>query len=75
MRKASVTPSIVAGVVCGNYGWWEACESIDAGSLDPFGERGANVNFLVTNDLRDPIGGSLSHRSSLCRIRPLPHGG
>ena len=73
--KASVTPSIVAGVVCGNHGWWEACESIDAGSLDPFGERGANVNFLVTNDLRDPIGGSLSHRSSLCRIRPLPHGG
>jgi len=71
--RATVTPSIVAGVVCGNHGWWEACEAIDAGSLDPFGERGANVNLLVTNDARDPIGGSISHRSSLCRIRPLRH--
>jgi len=71
--KASVTPSIVAGVVCGNHGWWEACESIGADGLDPFSDRGANVNLLVTNDVRDPIGGSISHRSSLCRIRPLPH--
>jgi anaerobic selenocysteine-containing dehydrogenase len=70
--RASVTPSIAPGVVCGTHGWWEACEATGSERLDPFGELGANINLLVTNELRDPIGGGVSHRSSLCRIRPVP---
>jgi anaerobic selenocysteine-containing dehydrogenase len=73
--RASVTPTIVPGVVCGTHGWWEACEATGSEALDPYSERGANINLLVTNELRDPIGGGVSHRSSLCRIRPVPDGG
>jgi anaerobic selenocysteine-containing dehydrogenase len=73
--RASVTPSIAPGIVCGNHGWWEGCEATGSEGLDPFSERGANINLLVTNDLRDPIGGGVSHRSLLCRIRPVPDGG
>jgi anaerobic selenocysteine-containing dehydrogenase len=73
--RATVTPTIAEGVVCGTHGWWERCEPTGSDALDPFSERGANINLLVTNDLRDPIGGGVSHRSSLCRVRPAPDGG
>ena len=69
--QAEVTPSIVPGVVCGSHGWWEACESLGIGALDPFDEQGANLNLLVHADLKDPISGGLPHRSSLCRLIPL----
>jgi len=69
--QAEVTTSIVPGVVCGNGGWWEACEALGLDGLDPFSEDGANLNLLVHADLKDPISGGLPHRSSLCRIRPL----
>jgi anaerobic selenocysteine-containing dehydrogenase len=69
--RADVTAAIAPGVVCANHGWWEACEELDRGALDPFGESGANVNLLVHNDARDPISGGIPHRSSLCRLVPL----
>jgi anaerobic selenocysteine-containing dehydrogenase len=68
--QAEVTPSIVPGTVCGNAGWWEGCEELGLPAMDPFDERGTNLNLLVHADLRDPISGGLPHRSSLCRIRP-----
>jgi hypothetical protein len=40
-------------------------------ALDPFSDRGANLNLIVHDDLRDPISGGLPHRSSLCRLRPI----
>jgi hypothetical protein len=66
-----VTASIVPGVVCANHGWWEGCEALGLPPLDPFDERGANLNLLVHNDLRDPISGGIPHRSSLCRVAPV----
>jgi anaerobic selenocysteine-containing dehydrogenase len=69
--QAEVTSAIAPGVVCGSHGWWEACESLGIGALDPFDERGANLNLLVHADLKDPISGGLPHRSSLCRLRPV----
>jgi anaerobic selenocysteine-containing dehydrogenase len=69
---AKHTETIVRGVVCATHGWWEACEELGLDPLDPFGETGANVNLLVHNDMRDPIGGGVAHRSALCRLRPLP---
>jgi anaerobic selenocysteine-containing dehydrogenase len=66
---AEVTSAIVPGVVCGSHGWWEACEELGIGALDPFDEQGANLNLLVHADLLDPISGGLPHRSSLCRLR------
>jgi len=69
--QAEVTPSIVPGVVCGNAGWWEACEELGLAALDPFTDAGANLNLLVHADAQDPISGALPHRSSLCRLVPL----
>jgi anaerobic selenocysteine-containing dehydrogenase len=68
--RAKLTDAIVPGVVCATHGWWEACEELGLAELDPFGETGANVNLLVHNDVRDPIGGGVPHRSSLCRLSP-----
>jgi anaerobic selenocysteine-containing dehydrogenase len=69
--KADVTDAIARDVVCAYHGWWEACEPLDREALDPFSERGANVNLIVDNAARDPIGGAVGHRSMLCRVRPV----
>ena len=69
--QAELTASIVPGVVCGSHGWWEGCEDLGIGGMDPFDAKGANLNLLVHADLKDPISGGLPHRSSLCRIRAL----
>lgn len=68
--KADVTARIVPGVVCAYHGWWEDCEELGLTTGDPFENDGANVNLLVHNDIRDPVSGSIPHRSALCRIRP-----
>ena len=36
---------------------------------DPFGPEGANANLLVSNEVIDPISGSVPHRSQRCRVR------
>jgi anaerobic selenocysteine-containing dehydrogenase len=68
---AELTEIIAPGIVCANHGWWEGCEELGLEPLDPFDERGANVNLLVHNDVRDPVSGSVPHRSALCRLRPV----
>lgn len=68
--KADVTRRVARGVVCGSHGWWEAQEELGRAPLDPFSERGANLNLLVHNDERDPISGGVPHRSTLCRVVP-----
>jgi anaerobic selenocysteine-containing dehydrogenase len=67
---ADVTASIIPDLVCANHGWWEGCEELGLPPMDPFSEKGGNLNLLVYNEDRDPISGSIPHRSSLCRIRP-----
>jgi len=38
---------------------------------DPFGPEGANANLLIPDDARDPISGSVPHRTQMCRVRRL----
>jgi anaerobic selenocysteine-containing dehydrogenase len=68
--KAHVTPIIIAGVVCVQHGWWQACKELELPGYDPFERNGANPGTLIGTDLADPISGSLPHRSYLCRIFP-----
>jgi anaerobic selenocysteine-containing dehydrogenase len=68
--KARVTPNIVAGVVCIQHGWWQACKDLELPGYDPYDDAGANPAILIGADLTDPISGSLPHRSYLCRVRP-----
>ena len=70
--RADVTDAIAPGVVCAYHGWWEACEPLGRPALDPYSDAGANVNLLVHNDVRDPVSGAIPHRSTLCRVIPVP---
>ncbi len=68
--RAHVTERILPGVVCCQHGWWQECRALDRPGYDPYSDDGANPSVLVGTELRDPISGSLPHRSYLCRVRP-----
>jgi anaerobic selenocysteine-containing dehydrogenase len=70
--QARLTEAILPGVVCTSHGWWQGCEPLGLPPLDPFSADGANVNLLVHNAQHDPISGGTPHRSTICRLRPLP---
>ncbi|MBI4527255.1 MAG: molybdopterin-dependent oxidoreductase, partial [Deltaproteobacteria bacterium] len=69
--KAKVTDRILPDVVCCQHGWWQQCSELNLPAYNPYSEQGANLSLLIGSDLRDPISGSLPHRSYLCRVRPL----
>ena len=68
--RANLTARIIPGVVCVQHGWWQPCREMELPGYDPFSRLGANPNGLVDAEHRDPISGSLPHRSFLCRVRP-----
>ena len=68
--RARVTNRILPGVVCCQHGWWQECRELNLPGYDPYTEQGANPSVLIGSDFRDPISGSLPHRSYLCRVRP-----
>ena len=68
--RSRLTGRILPGVVCVQHGWWQPCPDLDLPGHDPYSEAGANPNGLVDAEHRDPVSGSLPHRSSLCRVRP-----
>jgi len=56
-------------VVCGQHGWWQACEEIGAPGYDAFDSSGANFNLLVRHEPSDPVSGSVPLRAYLCEVR------
>ena len=68
--RARVTERILPDVVCCQHGWWQECRDLALPGYDPYGADGANPSALIGSDLRDPVSGSLPHRSYLCRVRP-----
>ncbi len=68
--RAHVTERILPGVVCCQHGWWQECRALDRPGYDPYSDDGANPSVLIGTELRDPVSGSLPHRSYLCRVRP-----
>ena len=67
--RAKLNRSLDPAVVCGQHGWWQACEEIGAPGYDPFESTGANLNLIIRHDTNDPIGGSVPHRAYLCQVR------
>ena len=67
--KARCKDSLHPGVVATAHGWWQGCRELGLPGYDPFGPQGANANLLVSNDVIDPISGSVPHRSQRCRVR------
>ena len=69
--KAKPTEGIHPKVVCTQHGWWQGCKALDLPAYDPFSPNGANVNLLVSNELADPVSGSIPHKSYMCNIKLL----
>jgi anaerobic selenocysteine-containing dehydrogenase len=67
--KAKCKEALHPGVVCTAHGWWQACHQLGLPGYDPFGPEGANANLLVSNEVIDPISGSVPHRFQRCRVR------
>ena len=66
--RAKITDRVQPGVVVAQTGWWEACEELGLSGQDPFGDTGANVCHIVTNEVLDPISGSVPGKAYPCRI-------
>lgn len=71
--RAKFNALLDPAVVCGQHGWWQECVELDAPGYDPFSEKGANYNRLISQEFVDPVSGSTPLRSYACRIEAL-HG-
>jgi anaerobic selenocysteine-containing dehydrogenase len=69
--RAKLNADLDPGVVCGQHGWWQACAEVGAPAFDPFGPDGANLNLIVSQQITDPISGSVPMRSYLCEVVTL----
>lgn len=71
--RAKLSDDLQPDVVCGQHGWWQACDEIGAPGYDAFSPEGANFNLIIGNEWIDPISGSVPHRAYLCQVRPVEH--
>jgi hypothetical protein len=69
--RARLNGDLEPGVVCGEHGWWQACEEIGAPAYPPFSDDGSNYNLLIGKDPIDPVSGSAPLRAYLCEVRPV----
>jgi anaerobic selenocysteine-containing dehydrogenase len=67
--RARLNDKLDPRVVVGEHGWWQDCEELGVAGYDPFSPKGANFNGVVDARIRDPVGGTPSHRANLCEIR------
>lgn len=66
---AHITEGLHPGVVVGEYGWWQRCDSLGQSSLDAIGSFNSNFNCLIATDNIDPISGSSPLRSYRCDVQ------
>ncbi|MBI4298405.1 MAG: molybdopterin-dependent oxidoreductase [Chloroflexi bacterium] len=66
--RAKITDKILPGVIATQTGWWEACEELSLPGQDPFSEQGSNLCLVVTNDIIDPISGSVPTKAYPCMV-------
>jgi len=66
-----LTDSVAPGVVATHTGWWESCEELGLPALDPFSSLGTNLNLIISNATRDPISGSVPHKSYPCAVEKI----
>ena len=69
--RAKLDGNLDPGVVCGQHGWWQACEEIGAPGYPPFGADSANLNLIFRHQPADEVSGSVALRSWLCEVRAV----
>jgi anaerobic selenocysteine-containing dehydrogenase len=70
--RAKLNASLDPGVVCGQHGWWQACDELGLPGYPPTGPGSANLNAVLAQGPSDPVSGSSPLRSSVCDVVPLP---
>lgn len=66
--KAAVAMVIPEGVVSMQHGWWQSCDELNLPGYNPFSQAGSNVNLIISSKKRDPVSGSVPHKSYPCRL-------
>lgn len=65
---ATIAEGLHPGVVVGEYGWWQSCESLGQNELPALGAKASNFNSLIGNAAIDPISGSSPLRAYRCSV-------
>jgi anaerobic selenocysteine-containing dehydrogenase len=69
--RAAFNRTLAPDVVCGQHGWFEACEELDLPGHPPFGPDSANLNLVLSQTPSDPISGSSPLRAQVCEVTRL----
>src|SRR4051794_32454249 len=69
--RATFNASLAPDVVCGQHGWWQACDELGLPGYPPTGPGSANLNAVLAQTPSDPVSGSSPLRSSVCDVVPL----
>jgi anaerobic selenocysteine-containing dehydrogenase len=69
--RASFNPTLDRNVVCGQHGWFDACDELGLPGFPPFGPGSANLNLVLSQTPSDPISGSSPLRAQMCEIARL----
>ncbi len=72
--RAAFNHSLADDVVCGQHGWFEACEELDLPGHPPFGPDSANLNLVLSQTPSDPTSGSSPLRAQVCEVTKHPGG-
>lgn len=70
--RARIDTELHDNVVIAEHGWWQRATDLALPGSDPYGDAGSNYNLLVSDDVSDPVSGSIPMRSTPCEIRPVP---
>jgi anaerobic selenocysteine-containing dehydrogenase len=69
--RAAFNRTLASDVVCGQHGWFAACEELDLPGHPPFGPDSTNLNLVLSQTPSDPISGSSPLRAQVCEVRRL----
>jgi anaerobic selenocysteine-containing dehydrogenase len=69
--RARLNPRLDPQVVCGQHGWWQACDELGLPGYPTSGPGSANLNAVLDQGPGDPVSGSSPLRSSMCDVVPL----
>ena len=72
--RARFNTSLDPQVVCGQHGWWQACDELDLPGYPPFDGDSANLNLVLSQTPSDPISGSSPLRAGVCEVVALETG-
>jgi len=66
--ELALDKNLLSNVVIADYGWGAANNDLGLPSYDPFSDKGANYNRLISAKASDPISGSVAHRGIACAL-------